>query len=239
MFNLQKRYAKQEEAVVPEQSDSASANVDGGETVETVSIEKFNKILESVQKLEANNALLVQEKRAEEQRKKDAEHAAKEKDLELAQKAGDWESWTANNKAIYEDKLDKEVGKSSAMEKKLITQSLKASHADFLDDFADKSTATLALNSMIKVSLDENLDPIREYRDLNGNLITSDPAVFKDFLNKNHASWMKGPQSEGGLGSAQKPATGSAGSMEMKRDDFSKLPPARQMEFVKSGGKIK
>ena len=206
MFKLEKRYKLQDKELGGEGSAAASSEVEVETEVKSVSMEDYQKALDSIARLEGHTNTLLGEKKEADKKRKEAQELAAQQELEKSKQANNLEEFERQITSQFETK---ETGYKSKIEQftsKLIAQSQKASFADFTNDFVDQGTATLALNQMIKVTLDDELNPIREFRDLQGNLITTDPKVFKEYLSANHASWLKGAQSSGGLDSARTPA---------------------------------
>jgi len=215
-----------------------AADVPGDEP-KTVSIEDFNKLMSELDAVKANNQALIGEKREETKRRQQEEEARKQAEIEAQKKAGDFESF---EQSLQEQFSKKEQGYQSKIEQftsKLVGQSKKAAQADLLDRFLDKSIGKLALDSMISITLDDNLNPVREFKTASGDLITTDPDKFMEYLEANHASWLKGAQSSGGqTNSSYRPAS-RGDAKELSRDAFQNLNPAEQMKFINSGGKVK
>ena len=207
MFNLDKRYKLQEKELAGEGQPAVDAEPKAEKAPETVPYAEFMTLQESNKKMEQHMETLLGEKKAEKARRQEAEKLAEQEAIEASKKANNLEEFERQITSQFESKETGYKTKLEAFESKLIGQSQKAAQADFVSDFVDQGTATLALNQMIKVTLDDELNPVREFRDLNGNLITTDPKVFKEYLEANHASWLKGAQSSGGLNSVQPAST--------------------------------
>ena len=216
----------------PGEAGGASLEEPNKEEPQTVSIEEFNKVLESVSKLEANNKALLDEKRQEEEARKHAE-------IEAQKKAGDFESFEQSLQEQFGKKEQNYQSKIDQFTSKLVGQSKKAAQADLLDKFLDKDIARLALDSMISITLDENLNPVREFKTAGGDLITTDPNKFIEYLEANHASWLKGAQSSGGQSNGSYRPASRGDAQEISRDAFQARSPAEQMKFINSGGKVK
>ncbi|CAH9015655.1 hypothetical protein VP242E401_P0011 [Vibrio phage 242E40-1] len=207
MFKLENRFKLQEKELGGEGQAAADTETEVETEVKTVSMEDYQKALDSIARLEGHTNTLLGEKKEADKKRKEAQELAAQQELEASKKANNLEEF---ERQITEQFSNKEKGYQSKIEQftsKLIAQSQKASQADFVSDFADAGTASLALNQMIKVTLDDDLNPVREFRNLEGALITTDPKVFKEYLATNHASWLKGAQSSGGLNSVQPAST--------------------------------
>ena len=92
---------------------------------------------------------------------------------------------------------------------------------------------------MIGVTLDSDHNGVVEYKSLTGEVITTDPETFFDYLKTNHPAWMKGVDSSGGLNSAAQPAASGGKVSDLSREDFEKLNPGQKGQFLSNGGKIK
>lgn len=233
MFKLDKRYKLQEKELLGEGSAAAeSPEQPENEAPKTVSFEDYQKALDSIARLEGHTNTLLGEKKEADKKRKEAQELAAQQELEASKKANNLEAFEAK---ITEQFQAKESGYKSKIEQftsKLIDQAQKASYSDFISDFADEGTAKLALKQMINVTLDDELNATREFRNLDGDLITTDPKVFKEYLSANHASWLKGAQSSGGLDSAQKPA--SSGSQAVPNKPFDKMNASEKVAYLKA-----
>lgn len=235
MFKLEKFYKLQEKELAGEGSAAAELEPEADKEVEapkTVSYEEYQKALDSIARLEKHTNTLLGEKKEADQKRREAQELAEQQEIEASKKANNFEEFERQLNTQFETKETNYKAKIEAFESKLIGQSQKAAQADFVADFVDQGTATLALDKMIKVTLDDELNPVREFRDLQGNLITTDPKVFKEYLEANHASWLKGAQSSGGLDSAQKPA--SSGSQAVPNKPFDQLNTTEKVAYLKA-----
>lgn len=208
--NMFLKYMNEEQLGEQPQGGSAEAEVE--DEPQTVSMADFKALQESNNAMSAKMNELLGEKKAE-QKKRQEEAAAREAaELEAKKQAGNFEEFETGLRKQFEQTETGYKNKIEMFTGKLVNQSKKAAQSDFLDKFIDKGTAALALDKMIHVTLDDELNPVREFRDLNGQLITTDPEQFMEYLSDNHKGWIKGVQSSGALDTAQRPSTTGGGN---------------------------
>lgn len=169
---------------------------------EVVSVSEFKQLqqdlasaLESNKRMQGHMDKLLDEKKQSDAAKRQAQEEAEQRELENSKKAQNIEEFEQRNNALWQGKMDVKDERISLLEFQLETQAKKAAKSGLLSKFGEESTGELALEKMVHVTLDDDLNSVTEYRDMNGNVITTDKEAFIEYLNTNHPSWMRGAES--------------------------------------------
>lgn len=208
MFRLKYKY--QEEA-------GAEDGLAGGEaqTKPEENQPSVEELMAQVKQFQDENATmrthmdeLLGEKKAEQQRRKQEEEARKQAELEAQRKAGDLEAF---EKTLTEQFGGKEAKLNSEIERlnNMILGGRKNEIiADMASSFVSPEVAKLMLGNLITTEHGENDTISTSFKGLDGQLVTTDPKAFKEYLMNNElfAPYLKGVDSSGGLSSAAKPA---------------------------------
>jgi alanyl-tRNA synthetase len=174
--------------------------------------------------------LLGETKRAKAAAREADERARKEAE-EKARKAGDFEQLHKSSEQARQA-LEEELNnlRSGIANEKRDNAAMKIAA-----DLAEGANAEI-LSEFISRRLKYTDDGLKVLDDAGQLTVSSIDELAQDFRNNSRfASLLKGNQSTGGG------ATGGtkqgASAKEMSRSDFDKLPPAKQMEFIKGGGR--
>ena len=160
-----------------------------------VSAEEHAKLMGEVESMRNHMKALLDEKKRADAAAKLAQEEAEQRELENSKKAQNIEEFEQRNNALWQGKMELKDERISLLELQLETQAKKAAESGLLSKFADESMGELALEKMVHVTLDDDLKPVTEYRNFKGEPITTDKEAFIEYLNTNHASWMRGAES--------------------------------------------
>lgn len=176
--------------------------------------------------------LLDETKKAKHKAREEAELAAQAV-KDRAQKNGDFEQLLKSSEAERQA-LSEQLQKmqQSVSQKEINNQAMKIAA-----ELADGSNAELLSEFVVK-RLKYTDDGIK-VTDADGNLTVSNlDALKSEFQNSDKfKSLLRGSQASGG--SAAGDGGSASGSTVMARAQFDQLSPSQQMDFVKSGGKLK
>ena len=192
MFKVKKPFLN---ADIDAQAGGAEPEKKEAEQPEMVPMSEFKKLQESIAKLEKHNEAVIGEKRKAEAAARQAKEEAEQQELEASKKAQNFEDFEQRNNALWQGKMDAKEERISLLELQLEGQAKRAAESGLLSKFADEGTGSLALKEMVRVTLDDDLQPVTEYCNLSGEVITTDKAAFVEYLNTNHATWMRGAES--------------------------------------------
>ena len=162
---------------------------------DVVPMSEFKALQESNKRMEQHMKALLDEKKQADAAAKLAQEEAEQRELENSKKAQNIEEFEQRNNALWQGKMEAKEERISLLELQLETQAKKAAESGLLSKFADESMGELALEKMVHVTLDDDLKPVTEYRNFKGEPITTDKEAFIEYLNTNHASWMRGAES--------------------------------------------
>ena len=162
---------------------------------DVVPMSEFKALQESNKRMEQHMKALLDEKKQADAAAKLAQEEAEQRELENSKKAQNIEEFEQRNNALWQGKMELKDERISLLELQLETQAKKAAESGLLSKFADESMGELALEKMVHVTLDDDLKPVTEYRNFKGEPITTDKEAFIEYLNTNHASWMRGAES--------------------------------------------
>ena len=162
---------------------------------DVVPMSDFKALQESNKRMEQHMKALLDEKKQADAAAKLAQEEAEQRELENSKKAQNIEEFEQRNNALWQGKMELKDERISLLELQLETQAKKAAESGLLSKFADESMGELALEKMVHVTLDDDLKPVTEYRNFKGEPITTDKEAFSEYLNTNHASWMRGAES--------------------------------------------
>ena len=162
---------------------------------DVVPMSEFKALQESNKRMEQHMKALLGEKKQADSAAKLAQEEAEQRELENSKKAQNIEEFEQRNNALWQGKMEIKDERISLLELQLETQAKKAAESGLLSKFADESMGELALEKMVHVTLDDDLKPVTEYRNFKGEPITTDKEAFIEYLNTNHASWMRGAES--------------------------------------------
>ena len=162
---------------------------------DVVSMSEFKALQESNERMQQHMKALLDEKKQADAAAKLAQEEAEKKEFEANKHKLSQAEFEEQVNKRWESKLEGEIEKNSLLQYQLESQAKKAAKSGLLSKFGEESTGELALEKMVHVTLDDDLNPVTEYRDMNGNAITTDKEAFIEYLNTNHASWMRGAES--------------------------------------------
>ncbi|MCP4259879.1 MAG: hypothetical protein GY774_20560 [Planctomycetes bacterium] len=166
-----------------------------GKQEETVSLAEFKALQESNERMQQHMNKLLDEKKAEAEKAKQAQAEKEKQEIEAAKKAQNFEDFEKRVNDNWSQKLEAKEERLSMLEMRLEGQAKQAASSGLLSKFSDEGTGSLALEKMVHVTLDDDLNPVTEYRNLSGEVITTDKDKFIEYLETNHASWMRGAES--------------------------------------------
>ena len=166
-----------------------------GKKDDVVPMSEFKALQDSNKRMEQHMKALLDEKKQADAAAKLAQEEAEQRELENSKKAQNIEEFEQRNNALWQGKMEIKDERISLLELQLETQAKKAAESGLLSKFADESMGELALEKMVHVTLDDDLKPVTEYRNFKGEPITTDKEAFIEYLNTNHASWMRGAES--------------------------------------------
>ena len=196
MFKVKYRLMNDEPVEAGAPSGDQSGEPEKQET-KAVSAEEHAKLMGEVESMRNHMKTLLDEK-------KRADAAAK-----LAQEEAEKKEFEANKHKLSQAELEEQVNKRwegkmeakdervALLELQLETQAKKAAESGLLSKFHDDymELGGVALEKMVHVTLDDDLKPVTEYRNIKGDVITTDKEAFIEYLNTNHALWMRGAES--------------------------------------------
>lgn len=164
---------------------------------DVVPMSEFKALQESNKRMEQHMKALLDEKKQADAAAKLAQEEAEQRELENSKKAQNIEEFEQRNNALWQGKMEVKDERISLLELQLETQAKKAAESGLLSKFHDDyiELGGVALEKMVHTTLDDDLNPVTEYRNLKGDVITTDKDVFIEYLNTNHALWMRGAES--------------------------------------------
>ena len=164
---------------------------------DVVPMSEFKALQESNKRMEQHMKALLDEKKQSDAAAKLAQEEAEQRELENSKKAQNIEEFEQRNNALWQGKMEVKDERISLLELQLETQAKKAAESGLLSKFHDDymELGGIALEKMVHVTLDDNLKPVAEYRNIKGDVITTDKEAFIEYLNTNHALWMRGAES--------------------------------------------
>lgn len=186
--------------------------------------EAVEKAVGEVEGLKAKNAELLSEKKAEAQRRKDAEEAAKAKELDAARNAGKIEEVEKALSEKYESQIAQLNGQVESLNGEILSGKASTVLESLAGKFVSPDAAKLMLQPMIDVQRSEN-GVVTSFKGLDGNVITTDPKEFSEYLASEDAfkSMLKGVESSGGgANGGQGDASGAGGSRESMQANLRK-----------------
>ena len=208
---------------------------EGSPTVEELTTQ-LAEATKSIDGLKAKNDELLGETKKAKNAKRDAEALAQAETEAKARESGDHEQLLKSSEAArvkLQEDLDKVL--SDNANNALSSESFKIASSMAENVSGGAQNATL-LGKEIKGRL-KYVDGELRVTDSNGNLTVSTLEDLKTEFKNNpdYSGLLKGNQSNGGGALGGSKSGGAAKTMT--RADFDALDPARQMEFMKSGGK--
>jgi antitoxin component HigA of HigAB toxin-antitoxin module len=161
---------------------------------------------------------LLNEKKTEAQKRKEAEEAAKNKDLEAAKAAGKIEEV---EKALS-DKYGKEIEKLTAELGERNAEILTGKRDTVIESLAGKftspETARLMLANMVETVRGDN-GIVTNFKGLDGTVVTTESDKFSEYLSSQDSfkPLLKGVDSSGGGAAGSKDKSGGAGDSVKER----------------------
>ena len=173
--------------------------------------------------MQGKMAELLTEKKAEQSKRKEADDLRKAADLDSQRKAGDLEAFEktiTEQFGVKETKYSDEISRLNGM---ILGGRKNEIIADLSNDFISPAAAKLMLGSLISAEHGDNNTISTSFKGLDGQLVTTDPKAFKEYLQNNEvfASLLKGVDSSGGLSTASKPA--ASGGKSITTDKQSRI----------------
>ena len=165
--------------------------------------------------LEAKVDELLTEKKTEAARRKEAEEAAKVKELEAAKSAGKIEEVEAALSQQWGEKYAKLEQQLQERDNEILTSNKNAVLESLASSFTSPEAAKLMLNSMVEtVRGDSGI--VTNFKGLDGQVVTTDAKTFSEYLSNQDSlkPLIKGVDSSGGGASGGKGSTGGAGGSE-------------------------
>ncbi len=220
-----------------EEEPGAEGGGGGGAEPQAPSVEELQAqitaLTTSNEKLQAHSATLLDEKKKEALKRKESDNLREQQELQTAKDANSLVEFEERSNKMWQGKLDESSAKYDGLYGKLETQGRLAAQGKIMGKFSDEGIAELALEKMIGFKLDDDLNGVIEYKNLKGELITTDRDVFVDYLNTNHADWMVGADSSGALQTQGK--TGApAQDKPLTRAEWDALPPGEKAKQAKN-----
>lgn len=163
--------------------------------------------------LKKNNEALLAEKKEATRKEKEAKDAQAAADLERAKKEGDLASLEKSLAEQYGKQLTERDGRISKMSERILGAERKSVIAGLSGLLVDDSAADI-LGMMVKTEFDGD-EVVTKFVDTNGDVITTDPAQFKEWL-KGHKALSHlikaDAASGGGAAGNRNPGGGAAGT---------------------------
>lgn len=153
--------------------------------------------------LKSNNAALLEEKRKAKELADEASRKAKEEADKLAlaeaKSAGDLKKLEETITSQFGEKLTEAQRKNELLNERLIGGQRDSLVSELANSFTSPDAAKMILKQMVDVSLTDD-GTVPTFKGMDGNVITTDKAVFADWLKGQDAfkSLIKGVDSSGG-----------------------------------------
>lgn len=183
-----------------------------GDVPKTYTQEEFEAAVAGLKK--NNEALLAEKKEA----KRLAEEAAAAKlaaDQEAAKNSGKLEEFEKSLRKQYDPVIAEKDGRLAKLSERILGAERKSVINSLSGMLVDESAADI-LGMMVKTEFDGD-DVVTKFVDGNGNVITTDPAKFKEWL-KGHKAFSHLIKSDaatgGGAGGSKHNPTGGAGGVQ-------------------------
>lgn len=216
-----------------QEADPEGGSPAGGEPATTYTQEQVD---EMVGGLKNKVDELLGEKKTAAQRAKEAEAEATRVAQEAAKKNGKLEEFETSLRSefdkernTYKTQLESLTSRVTSAEKKAVLGSMSG-------DFITPESLEL-VSQLVKTTVDN--DNIKtEFTDFAGNVITTDPAIFKQWMAKHPAisHLMKADGASGGGAGGSN--NGNGVTKTMSRNNFDKLNPSAKADFMKQGGAL-
>lgn len=164
---------------------------------------------EMVNGLKAKNDELLSEKKTAAQKAKEAEESRIAAEREAAKKAGELDKFEASLRGEFETEKEALTGKYNALAERVTSSEKKAVLGSFANDFHESASVDL-IAQLVKTEFD-GTDVKTQYTDFQGNVITTDAAEFKKWMQK-HPSishLMKADAASGGGANGNKGTSGA------------------------------
>ncbi len=192
--------------------------------------------------LKTNHDKLLGEKKDAQRLKEEADASARLAVEESAKTSKNFEEFEASINERHSLALNAEIEKNQKFQNSFLGSEKKALVNDLKNDFVDSSKlfGEMSLNNMIDVSFNESGKQETTYKKENGEVLTTDPVVFKEYLNGNSAfqSHLKGVQLSGG-GQRSENNSGGATKTKLNKTELSQLAnsdPVKYQNYIKSQG---
>lgn len=204
MFIL--KYRLQEE-VNPEGGEG------GGEAPKTYTQEELDAALKGLK--ESRDALLT-EKKTVAQKAKEAEEARLKAEQEAAKKMGELDKFEESLRSEFEKERGGLTAKLEALTQRVTGESKKAILGSFATEF-HKAESLDMIAQLVKTEFD-GADVKTQFTDFAGNVITTDPAEFKKWMQKHPviSELMKADIKEGGGALGNRDPNGGAKGSQQK-----------------------
>ena len=135
--------------------------------------------------LKANNERLLSEKKETARKAKEAEDARILAEQERAKQSGKLEEFEASLRGEFEKERQGLQGRLDSLTSRVVGESKKATISQFSGDFIDPSSTDL-IAQLVSTEFDgENVTT--QFKDFQGNVITTDAAEFKKWMQKHPA----------------------------------------------------
>jgi hypothetical protein len=135
--------------------------------------------------LKANNERLLSEKKETARKAKEAEDARTLAEQERAKQSGKLEEFEASLRGEFDKERQGLQGKLDSLTSRVVGESKKATISQFSGDFIDPSSTDL-IAQLVSAEFDgENVTT--QFKDFQGNVITTDAAEFKKWMQKHPA----------------------------------------------------
>jgi len=163
---------------------------------------------------------LLSEKKTEATKRKEAEEAAKSKDLEAAKAAGKIEEVEKALSEKYGGEIEKLKADLAGRDSEILTGKKETVLESLAGKFTSPETARLMLANMVETVRSED-GIVNNFKGLDGTVVTTDTAKFAEYLSSQDSfkPLLKGVDSSGGGATGSKGnASGASGSGETVKE---------------------
>ena len=228
MFKL--KYRLQDE-VNPEGGEGGgAAETFTKEQVQAMIEAETKKVSEALQK--EKDALLSKNSELIGERRKDQERIAREQ----ARATGELDKFEESLRGEFNKEREGLTAKLDALTQRVTGESKKAVLSSFASEFHAPESLDLVAQ-LVNTEFD-GTDVKTQFTDFAGNVITTDPAEFKKWMQQHPAisHLMKADAASGGGANGSRGANGVSNTMS--RSNFDKLNPTAKQQFIAKGGTL-
>lgn len=165
-----------------------------------------------VEGLKSKNQELLGKLKEQSKKAQDAEDATKKQQQEAAKLAGQMDEFEASVRGEYEPKIQAYESEIEGLKGRLLNGEKDRLVESLASKFVSEQVGRMAVSSLIEVSQSEDGGVVTSFKDLDGQVITTDRAKFEEYLTgqEDFKPVLRGVDSSGGGASGGASGAGKA-----------------------------